>query len=299
MGYLEWRTCDHGAATICADEWMTMQSATPSRATDTPTIVTIGDSHSKFFGPPKYFAGRAGLRTPLRYTIEPNPISAASVAGFRPGVSTLDVKTKVHQALTGASMAILSFGQVDLELGLYYRRAVKGEEWEAEQYAAWLAEIYANFLDSLDLSGTRIAVKGVNLTALRPRQFAIRYISRIVTKDEGQTQAERNASVAPHMLSEPEQNRLHLSFNDKVRIAAEARGFGYFDLVRETSEEADTGSVTPRLGENFLTAAFDHHLADTIPVRRMHYEAAGKVFGIRTDDLRAAQPVSAGRGRRG
>src|SRR5699024_10773924 len=140
MGYLEWRTCDHGAATICADEWMTMQSATPSRATDTPTIVTIGDSHSKFFGPPKYFAGRAGLRTPLRYTIEPNPISAASVAGFRPGVSTLDVKTKVHQALTGASMAILSFGQVDLELGLYYRRAVKGEEWEAEQYAAWLAE---------------------------------------------------------------------------------------------------------------------------------------------------------------
>src|SRR5699024_11502538 len=117
---------------------------------------------------------------------------------------------------TGASVARLSFGQFDLELALYYRRAVKGEEWEAEQYAAWLAEIYANFLDSLDLSGTRIAVKGVNLTALRTRQFAIRYISRIVTKDEDQTQEERIARDATQLIYELSMNGLHLAIYYKV-----------------------------------------------------------------------------------
>ncbi|WP_154402059.1 hypothetical protein [Ornithinimicrobium cavernae] len=247
-----------------------------------PKVCTLGDSHSRFFLESKFFAGRMGYRDALPYRIEGEAIAAASVAGFRPRVSTLDVKETIRKALPRYEMAVLAFGQVDLELGFYYRVAVKKEDIDPEEYTRWLAAIYGDFLDDLDVAGKRIALKGVNLTALRPRAFAVRYVSRIVTQKASLTPRERDRVVGPVILTEAQQNRMHLSFNAKVRELAHSQGHQYFDLVAETADGADgaLSATIPRLADRFLTAAFDHHLADTVPVRRMHFESVGRVFGL-------------------
>lgn len=240
-----------------------------------PVIHVLGDSHSRFFNPTRFFLGRIGMVGEPTYSVVAEPIHGAAVAGFRPKLSTLDVKARIREATAEASHVILAFGQVDLELGYYYRLAVKKETWEPSAYVSWLLQVYEDFLADLSLSGTSVALKGVNLTALRPRPFAVRYVSRIVSVHEHGSPRERDRMVVGHLLDEAGQNDMHLAFNAGLRQVAESRGVGYFDLVEETS-----GEGAHALRDEFLTATFDHHLADTVPVRRMHYLAAGRVFGL-------------------
>lgn len=247
------------------------------------TIITVlGDSHAAFFLPTPYYIGRLGLRTPLRYVIEGEAVPAASVAGFRPGVSALNVKNKITEKLPTADYLILAFGQVDLELGYYYRLAVKGESVTPESYVDWLLAVYTAFVEDLPATRCRIALKGVNLTALAPRSFAERYISRIVTEGKNLEPSEGDALVRPFVLSEDAQNAMHLNFNAGVRAFAERSGRGYFDLVADTGNGGGSWLLGRplRLDDQFRTAGFDHHLANTVSVRRMHYVAAGRVFGL-------------------
>lgn len=247
-----------------------------------PKITVFGDSHSAFFFPTPFFAGRCGYGVPLPYGVTGKSIAAASLAGFRPGVTTLKVKETITEALPAAERMVLAFGQVDLELGYYYRLAVKKEAISPESYVDWLIGIYRDFLAGLATGGCRVALKGVNLTALTPKLFAVRYVSRIVMEGKKIDQSVADDMVAPHILSEPEQNRMHLAFNHRLAALAAELGHGYFDINDRLSEgpaQALAGA-TPRLADQFKTGFFDHHLADTVVVRRIHYEALGRVSGL-------------------
>lgn len=245
-------------------------------------ILVFGDSHSAFFFESPYFVGRLGLRQPLSYRIQGEAIPAASVAGFRPQASKMQVKEKISEAISGAEYLILAFGQVDLELGYYYRLAIKKETVAPDSYVEWLLGIYSSFVGGFITCGCKIALKGVNLTALMPRPFATRYVSRIVTEGGEISQDEADRLVGEFILSEDAQNEMHLRFNAGLARLASCHGIGYFDLVRETGNGGIHGvtAAPVRLADEFKTARFDHHLADTVVVRRLHYEAAGRVFGM-------------------
>lgn len=247
-----------------------------------PEITVFGDSHSSFFFPAPFFAGRCGYGFPLPYRVTGKAIHAASLAGFRPGVSTLKVKETIAEALPSARHMVLAFGQVDLELGYYYRLAVKKENTNPADYVDWLLGIYRSFLGALDTGHCRMALKGVNLTALSPKLFAVRYVSRIVMEGRKIAQATADEMILPHILPEIEQNRMHRAFNRKLADLARDLGHGYFDLNDQISDGPiqALAAAQPRLGDHFKTGFFDHHLADTVVVRRMHYEALGKVFGL-------------------
>lgn len=247
-------------------------------AKNAQTIHVFGDSHAKFFFRTGFFAGRHKLATPLRYQIDGQYIPASSVAGFRPGDRKLNVKDTIREALPDVSHLILAFGQVDLELGYYYRLAVKKEDQTPETYVKWLLGIYGDFVASLSDADCEIALKGVNLTALTPKPFAIKYVLRIIEGEERKDAPEAKKTLSPLILSEDEQNAMHLDFNAGLAKMAEDKGLKYFDLVAETSEK---GADTPRLADSFKPAGFDHHLIDSVAVRRMHYVAAGKAFGVR------------------
>lgn len=250
--------------------------------TTPPEITVFGDSHSGFFFPTPFFAGRCGYGFPLPYRVTGKPIHAASLAGFRPGVSTLKVKETIAEALPGARHMALAFGQVDLELGYYYRLAVKKQATNPAEYVDWLIGIYRGFLAGLDTRHCRMALKGVNLTALSPRLFAVRYVSRIVMEGKKLAQAQADEMILPHILPELEQNRMHRAFNARLAALAGDLGHGYFDLNDQISDGPiqALAAAQPRLADQFKTGFFDHHLADTVVVRRMHYEALGKVFGL-------------------
>lgn len=246
------------------------------------TIAIFGDSHAKFFFDTPFFVGRQGLRLPLAFRVKGEFISASSVAGFRPGVSKLKVKDQIAAALPGTRRLVLAFGQVDLELGYYYRLAVKRETVDPDGYVDWLARIYEDFLNGLRLSGIDVALKGVNLTALSPRPFAIRYVARIVTEGTGKKPIEGDHLIEPHILSEDDQNRMHLAFNDRLKAIAAKNGHRYFDIVQETGNGGIPGltSFPLRLSEEFQPGFFDHHLADTVRVRRIHHTALARTFGF-------------------
>lgn len=250
--------------------------------TSAARVSVFGDSHSKLFLPTPFFAGRCGYNVPLPYQVSGKSIAAASLAGFRPGVSRLMVKETISEALPESERMVLAFGQVDLELGYYYRLAVKQEDTNPEKYVDWLIGIYRDFLQSLDTSHCQLALKGVNLTALSPKLFAVRYVSRIVMEGRKIAQEKADSLIMPHILPENEQNRMHHDFNHKLADLAGRLGMRYFDLNAQLGDGRLRGlsSAPPRLADQFKTGFFDHHLADTVVVRQMHYQAVGKVFGL-------------------
>ncbi|MDO5631859.1 MAG: hypothetical protein Q4G22_08480 [Paracoccus sp. (in: a-proteobacteria)] len=249
-----------------------------------PVIHVIGDSHSAFFGEMPYYNGRLNLPDPPPFRVDCTAVNAASVAGFRPQASRLNVRRQVADLVQtcdagGRGRLILAFGQVDLELGYYYRLAIKQEQTDPDSYVDWLAGIYADFIAGIDPARVDLALKGVNLTVLHPRGFAARYVSRIISDGQTIRRAHAEKRVAPMILTETEQNRMHLAFNDRLADMAARLGVRYFDVVEQTRDrDADKG--VPCLADDYRTAQFDHHMADTVAVRRIHYMAAGRCFGL-------------------
>ncbi|GAB3177074.1 hypothetical protein GCM10027060_00790 [Nesterenkonia halophila] len=249
---------------------------------DPQMVSVLGDSHSTLFFPTHFYAGRLGYRDSLPVRVTGRSIRAASLAGFRPGSSKLNVKEEISAALAEAQKLVLAFGQVDLELGYYYRLAIKQEEIEPTRYVEWLLAIYRDFLNGLELAPCDVALKGVNLTALSPRGFATRYVSRIVTEGKDMTWKEAVPVVRPHVLSEGEQNAMHLAFNAGLAQLTEELGLRYFDLNEElaTSPHPALAAGPITLADQFKTGAFDHHVADTVVARRVHYEGLLKAFDL-------------------
>lgn len=256
-----------------------------SRRVRGPADVTVfGDSHSILFLPFAHYYGRLDIPVPPKYTIAGRAIFASSIAGLRPHRSTLNAKEQIVAALPEIERLVLAFGQVDLELGYYHRRVVKGEQHTPSSYVAWLVDIYAGFVDGLVLEGRDLALKGVNLTSLVPHDFAVQYVQRIVRKDDQRSNAEMEAKFAPFMLDEDQQNAMHLAFNAGLKDYAERRSHKYFDLVAATADPCSLPTA-PHLAHQYRNAQPDHHLADTVAVRRMHYDSVGAVFGLDGDRI--------------
>lgn len=247
-----------------------------------PRVVVLGDSHSRLFFPTQFFAGRCGYHDPLPAKVVGKSISAASLAGFRPGVSTLQVKETIADWLREAQRMALAFGQVDLELGYYYRKVVKEEDTDPERYVSWLLSIYSDFLKTLDFSRCDLALKGVNLTALTPKEFSAQYVSRIITESKGVSPRESARMIDPYILSENDQNEMHLSFNSGLARVAHSVGARYFDLNDALSGTGhpDLSVASATLTDYFKTGAFDHHVVDSVVTRRVHFEGLLKAFEL-------------------
>ncbi|WP_335949699.1 hypothetical protein [Salipiger bermudensis] len=244
-------------------------------------IHVFGDSHSTYFFPSDFYVGRLGLKHPQAYKVTGEAISAASIMGFRPRASTLDTKKKIEHALPNASRMVFAFGQVDLELGFYFRKVVKGEDVDVEQFCAFLLESYREFVSGV-AGKVDLAVKGVNLTALSPRNFAIKYISGIITGNNDFERSRAEQGVRDVVMAERQQNEMHILFNSMLREMCASLGVRYFDIVSETATGGVAGATMqyPRLSDVYKTSKFDHHFADTVEVRKIHYFALGRVFGF-------------------
>lgn len=258
-------------------------AASLCRMRPAPTrIAVFGDSHAALFFRGGLTYPQLGIPRPVPYdVVRGGVITGGSVAGFRPGDSKLDVKGKVLAQLPRLTHLVLAFGQVDLELGYYYRLAVKGEQTTPEEYVAWLAKIYRTYLEDLETGDCRVALKGVNPTALVPKGFAARYVSRIVLRAGESDPAAAVAAVTPYILRQDDQNAMHYAFNATLRGIARDLDMAYFDLVDALTEPNPTRGGPPRLSDLHRRAADDHHVANTVWVRRRHWEAAGAAFGLR------------------
>lgn len=208
-------------------------------------------------------------------------IASASVAGFRPKASTLSTKEIITKGCVDANRLVLAFGQVDLELGYYYRNAVKGEAIKPRDYVDWLADIYAAFVSGIAFPKDNIAIKGVNLTVLTDPDFTFSYAKRIVSRRiPKQERPPYSTKLRQEILSEDAQNEMSLHFNEKVQEFCADIGCRYFDVNDFLAKKDENGIAQPKLGvdRTFIPGRTDHHIADSIPVREAHLSALLKAF---------------------
>ena len=195
-------------------------------------IHVFGCSHSKFFFNGAQVARRLDLEG-LGIQIEGRFVRAASVAGFRPRRSTLETKEIINSALPQAKALCLAFGQVDLELGYYYRVVVKEEELTPSAYVAWLCGIYEEFVDGLPIAPDQLAFKGMNLTVLTEPKFTYRYVKRTIKQQGNIDKVEKLEKLEAAILSEDAQNGMSLAMNEGLRGPGRQAGQSVFRFGRE------------------------------------------------------------------
>ncbi|MGA0616920.1 hypothetical protein [Paracoccus sp. KR1-242] len=240
----------------------------------------VGDSHTMFFKSDLRILRRIGVNRAIRYMPRVQQVNGASLTGVRKYASTLRLKEIIEEKAKTSSHMVVSLGQVDLELGFYYRQVVKGETWQPADYVEFLADIYKGLLEGIGGTGCQVALKGVNLTVLSTRLFSKRYLSRILTEKSPDTRAEAEAKLTGLMLGEPAQNAFHLAFNARIAGLAAEHGARYFDINDRVAARNPRGVILQpmRLATAHQPIAFDHHLAPTIHVHRAHFDALQAVF---------------------
>ncbi len=240
----------------------------------------VGDSHTVFFKVDMQAARRMGINRPLRFSPRVKQVNGASLTGVRKYASTLRLKEIIEAKAKTASHLVVSLGQVDLELGYYYRQVVKGEAWSPADYIDFLADIYKGLIGGIGGSDCRLALKGVNLTVLSTPLFTKRYLSRILTEKSPEDQDEAEQKLAGLVLGEKAQNAFHLAFNARLEELARACGVRSFDINDRIAARGPRGQIAVpiRLAVEHQPMAFDHHLAPTIHVHRAHIDALQAVF---------------------
>ena len=237
------------------------------------SIRYFGDSHARLFAA----APKAAFQDP-RFNglkIKGTATDGASIVGLGRRQSTLEMHVKVLGELNDEHTFLLNFGQVDIELGLYYRWIVKEEFIGPATFIAKLVETYAQFLGEAKQRTSRLLVKGINLSVIKCPRFGAEYVSRVITEnipDEGRRK-EMLALLQRLYPSIADRNRITLDFNVALQEACAGLGLVYFDLNQELGQkgayrgiDADTG-----IREEFMPAGPDHHVVDSIFVRKLHY----------------------------
>lgn len=254
----------------------------PAPAPGTPLELTVlGDDHARFFLPTTECSlvrcGFAGGRLKISQHGAPS----ATLGGLVPLTAPLPAADTVLPALQEAAARAqaqalcLAFGQSDLELGYYAARLAPGEGQSADltrqDFVADLLARYDRLVAALNVDPARLALKAVNLTLLRDRNFTLRALNRAL----GQGKTDLKPRLDPLLISEKEQNALARQFNSGLQDIAARRGLGFLDL---TPALAQPGPV-PRLAPAYRPASLSLLPADTIELRQLHIRSLLQVFG--------------------
>jgi hypothetical protein len=234
-------------------------------------LLIVGDSHARFFGITDQMAALrpelGGIELDLRV------VQGATVTGLGRRVSHLRLRQTIDEALAGAPYDAfgLNIGQVDVELGYYYRRVVKAEDISPDAFVAGLAGSLAGFLGELrSRFAGALFVKGINPPVLcHDRAKAVRYIARIITENvqDPPTRERLRQRLAELLPSDAERVALHAALNTRLREFCRQADVFYFDIADRVLD-AD-GLPRPDL----IPAGDDHHLVDSLATRLLHWEA--------------------------
>lgn len=237
-------------------------------------IVVFGDSHCRYFEANKRV--RHGVSWLEGLSIDVHSIRGASIIGLGRKRSKLKVFDTVHKNISKESVNVFCFGQVDLELGYYYRLILKDEQWDLAGFADFLLEHYVEFLSSLPLPSQNIVVKGINLSVLTTKNFALRYVHRVITENLDDKNDVRAARARLEAMLDTYADRCAavVYFNNRLREIAQRHGWGYFDINDILSDGMPINGVADR----FIQAIFDHHVVDSIEMRRIHLSELYKVL---------------------
>lgn len=237
-----------------------------------PQFIIFGDSHCQYFQTNEKLVYYQKWIDD--YDFKTFVMNGASLLGLGKRKSRLNVTKAIRENICPYAKNIFAYGQVDIELGYYYRKIVKGENIDAESFVETLANYYDDFLKTLDLPSRQIVIKGINLTVLKESSFAIEYIKRIITENiNGQKEREFYKRILQENLEPFEfRNKIGIEFNAKLEGIAEKNGYSYFDMNDYLCDNIGVG-----VKGDFCPAFFDHHVVDSLEMRVAHLAKLVKI----------------------
>lgn len=233
-----------------------------------PVVKIFGDSHTLYFRQvsmkPDYLSYRLA-----EYDLEVEVYQAASVKGFGNRNSTLNTMDKVINQVEADDIVVLNFGQVDIELGIFYKLIVKEENIAKAHFIRHCINAYRVLLKSLMKKTSRIILKGCNSPVLIDQFKAIKYVERIITENISNVDDLAKSRGRANLLYPDIFERIGLmrKFNNALKKMASELEIGYFDI------NDDICYPSGMVKEQYIPASFDHHLVDSMDVRLIHQKA--------------------------
>lgn len=239
-------------------------------------IFCFGDSHSRYFKKANTL-GWAGIASGARPHVMAFDYVAASAKGFAAGANSRFAYRKFCRDYEAAApdYVCLAYGQVDAEVGYYFRKYVKGFGGSAE---ADLSSVFDDYIRMAEATVPLrpLVFKGPNPSTLRINTQLLRYAyQRLVVRIN--REAERTA-IWNDMQSRPpevaEHGRINCLAAELLRAKVEAAGHIYFDIRPEVEDPQAPGMAR----WEHVPADSDVHLCDSFHVRRAHAERLFAVF---------------------
>jgi len=244
-----------------------MNSSTePKDRANKQKLNVYGDSHARFFRQVPELS-RFWKKNLGGFNVKVRFFGGSTVLGLPRRKTTLSVNTEIAETVAD-SVAVLNFGQVDVELGFFYRKVVKGEDLEFADFCDVLVSAYQQFLESTMTVARAVFVKGVNPPVLLPQDKAVDYIARIISaKQERHKHTDQLELLRETLPSIKERTEMSRLFNAKLATMCEALDIGYFDLWGVLVNKR-----TGRVHERHVPARKNHHLVDSVWIRKQHWK---------------------------
>lgn len=188
-------------------------------------VSLFGDSHSLFF---KHFEHP-------QIHLNLHAIIGATITGLPRRDSTLQVGNKIKQEIKKATVdfLVLKFGQIDVELGYYYKKLVKRKDLEINQYIEGVISDYSIFLNSLlTFFNGKILVFGINLPSTINNEQAMKYQKQnFIAEIKGPDRERFLKQLKETYPNIKERTKLHLRFNNLLKDFCERTSLDYIDVV--------------------------------------------------------------------
>lgn len=248
-------------------------------------ILIFGDSHSSYFNLTDELklidTSFAGV------DIRVVKLPGATINGFGKRESTLNTRSIFSEEFSTFKPDFVCFalGQVDIELGYYYRKIVKSEDVPMNNFISELCDNYIKTIKDIisqsNLTSNQVIIKGINLSVLtKSRLKAIKYTSRIINENitDKEKIKEYSEKIKNQFPSNLERYSSHVAFNIKLKEMI-LEEFKYFDINDIIEDKNCVGNVDMK----FIPTGFDHHLSDSLYIRKIHLSRLlNTIFNIKT-----------------
>ena len=236
-------------------------------------ILIFGDSHTYYYNiknlPSNHIITSSSI---LGYKVERIGFPGASVRGFRnKAKSTLNLTDTIIESIGSNDIVVLAFGQVDIELGIYYRRFIKNSKETPSKFIEDCIESYKNLIQTAKKKSKYIIIKGINMPVMIDKFRAIEFTKQIITENQ-EMQFEIEESYKKLQQGLPDIfKRISMAeeFNQSLQKLCIDFNIEYFDINNYICYP--NGIVK----EEFITSNIDIHLIGSLKTRQIHFTALG------------------------
>lgn len=215
-------------------------------------LIILGDSHvGPLYNAREIF--KSFTQDPLLLVIR-----GATIAGFGKRQSSLDTFSKLNVLIEEVSpeAVVLKLGQVDVDLGQYYRATIKNEDIKKINYFDSYIDDYLNSIALLPQI-SRYFVCTINLPTLVHHKDAVYYTSKVIHENiaDKPMRREKVAILRQIMPSIEDRTQMTIAFNQCLTSKCKEYDIPFIDETAYFLDE-QTGLVK----EQFRSTN-DHHYA--------------------------------------